>query len=66
MIWTAKRNGASRAAYCTASEIITVARQRAECTGLRAKIIPRAASTITGASIQNAICAPSTTGSPCS
>src|SRR3954469_8340886 len=58
MICTANRNGASSAAYCTASEIITAARQSAECTGLRDRIIPRAPSTITGASNQNATSAP--------
>src|SRR3954469_13308333 len=58
MICTANRNGASSAAYCTASEIITAARQSAECTGLRDRIIPSAPSTITGASSQNATSAP--------
>ncbi len=55
MICTANRNGASSAAYCTAREIITAARHRAEWTGLRDRIIPSAPSTITGASSQKAI-----------
>src|SRR3712207_6167017 len=63
MIWTANRKGASCAAYCTASEIITVARQSAECTGLRDRIMPSAASTITGASSQKATPAAVTSGS---
>ncbi len=62
MICTANRNGASWAAYCTASEIITAARQSAECTGLRARIMPSAPSTITGASSQKATSAPVTSG----
>src|SRR4029450_11222520 len=41
---------------------MTVARQSAECTGLRAAIIPSAPKIITGASIQNATAAPVTSG----
>ena len=62
MICTTKRNGASNAAYWTAREIITAARHRAECTGLRARIIPKAPKIITGASIQKATAAPVTSG----
>ena len=62
MICTAKRNGASNAAYWTAREIITAARHSAECTGLRAAIIPSAPKIITGASIQKATVAPVTSG----
>ena len=54
--------GACRAAYWTAREIITVARHSAECTGLRARIMPRAPKIITGASIQKATAAPVTIG----
>jgi hypothetical protein len=62
MIWTTKRKGASWAAYCTAREIITAARHMAECTGLRAKIMPSAPKIITGASSQKATAAPVTSG----
>src|SRR6187551_2128057 len=62
MIWTTKRKGASWAAYWTAREIITAARHMAECTGFRAKIMPRAPKIITGASSQKATLAPVTSG----
>ena len=60
MICTANRNGASNAAYWIARQIITVASISAQCTALRASSMPSAASTITGASIQNATAAPDT------
>ncbi len=54
MICTANRNGASWTAYSTARLIITTASSSAECTALRAKRMPRAQATITGARIQKA------------
>src|SRR6476659_4926318 len=55
MIWTAKRNGASRTAYSTARLIITTASSSAACTALRTNRMPSAAITMIGARIQKAV-----------
>src|SRR6478609_879439 len=59
MICTAKRNGASSAAYSIARLIITTASSSAACTALRTNRMPSAAATMIGARIQNVIGGPS-------
>ncbi len=52
MIWTNARNGAPCIAYIAARQSITTARNSAQCTACRTRIIPKAAPTAAAARIQ--------------